>query len=259
MATSDYGALIGDAATAYALIGGTVRTIGTLMPNVAVEEVHHDTAVLTQHPTETGSPVTDHVFIMPQIVELRWAWSDSFVGAVGYANEVYQALLALQQTRKGFPISTAKRQYENMQIVSLTAKTDIETPNALLPIAVCQQIIQVDVQTTAGTTSPNTDGNSGVGNTATDKPSASDLAAANAANSGYAAYDPKTGNVSFPNGTATGGTVQLQGLPTAPQWGDPITPVTPSSFSGTMQSISAGGTSAYPSDITGFSVSGVSP
>ncbi len=147
---ADFGPIIGDALSAYALIGGSNRSLGTIMPHVAIEEVHHDTAVLTQHPVATGSPITDHMYLMPKMVEVRWGWSDSTAMAEGYCIDVYNELLSLQQKRKPFPISTGWRQYKNMQIVSLTAKNDVENPNALLPIAVCQEIIMADIQTTGG-------------------------------------------------------------------------------------------------------------
>ena len=216
---ADFGPIIGDALSSYALIGGSNRSLGTIMPHVAIEEVHHDTAVLTQHPVSTGSPITDHMFLMPKMVEIRWGWSDSTAMAEGYCIDVYNELLSLQQKRKPFPISTAWRQYRNMQIVSLTAKNDAENPNALLPIAVCQEIIMADIQTTGGAASPS-DGSGMVANV-----NSGDITKANATAAGLNL--DTSGNVSWPNQPTTMGTQSLTlpaGVSSTTAWGATVTP-----------------------------------
>src|ERR1700729_3931238 len=108
---SPFGPIIGDAAALFALIAPSgQRSIGTIFPDVAVEEIHRDVAQITMHPVETGTPVSDHMFFMPQTVELRWFWSNSSAQAEGFVQIIYQALLALQQSRQPQNISTGKRQ-----------------------------------------------------------------------------------------------------------------------------------------------------
>ena len=65
MLPATFGPLIGDAgAPPYALISPTVpfRNIGGIFPDVTTEEIHRDELQITQHPVETGAPVTDHCF-----------------------------------------------------------------------------------------------------------------------------------------------------------------------------------------------------
>jgi hypothetical protein len=218
-----FGPIIGDAAAAFALITPTgQRSIGTIFPDVAVEEIHRDEMQITVHPVETGTPVTDHSFLMPQTVELRWFWSNSSAQAEGFVQAIYQQLLALQQSRQPQTISTGKRQYTSMLIRSILVRTDPETEFALALIAVAQQLITTSVTTTAGS-SPNSNGSSSIGNVA-DNPSASTIAAqADAA--GGADVDSQ-GNVSFPNAVAPGGFVS-------------VSPVVASSFGQTSNSLLA--------------------
>ena len=88
---------------------------------------------------------------------------------------------------------------------------------------VMAQVIMASVTTaSAGATSPNTNGSSGVGNVnAAADGTASGIAAQNAAAKGFAVDG--AGNVSFPNGVAPGGTVNIAGVSTTGSW---------SSFSG---------------------------
>src|SRR6185312_2012998 len=190
------------------------RSIGTIFPDCAVEEIHRDDAQMTIHPVETGSPITDHMFLMPQTVELRWFWSNSSAGAEGYVQEVYQAILALQQSRELQDIVTGKRQYTSMQFRSLVVRTNPETEFSLALIALAQQMILTSV-TTTGASSPNSNGSAGVGNVS-DPPQPSTLAAQNAQAAGLGVDDQ--GNVSFPNGVATTGNYSIPSI-TAPTFG----------------------------------------
>ncbi len=187
---------------AYALITQSARSISTIIPDCPVEEVHRDELQVTMHPVATGTPITDHSFLMPQMVELRWGWSNSNAQAEGYVQAVYQELLALQQSRQPFDVSTGKRQYSNMLLRSLQIRTDEASEFTLMGLAICQQVILTSVQTGASsTTSPNSDGSQNI---------TQQVSTADAISAGYAV--DSSGNVSFPNGVATGGTFQLQGV-----------------------------------------------
>src|SRR6185312_9430788 len=196
------------------------RSIGTIFPDCAVEEIHRDDAQMTIHPVETGSPITDHMFLMPQTVELRWFWSNSSAGAEGYVQEVYQAILALQQSRELQDIVTGKRQYTSMQFRSLVVRTDPETEFSLALIAIAQQMILTSV-TTTGAHSPNTNGSSGIGNVG--DPAQPSTTASRAAAAGGANVDSQ-GNVSFPTAVAPGGFIS-------------VPPVVASSFGQTSNSL----------------------
>jgi hypothetical protein len=159
-----FGALIGDAISNFALIGYTGRSIGTLIPDVVVEETHHDEATITQHPVEVGAPITDHAYMQPYTVEIRCGWSDSSMQSEGFVQEVYQQLLAMQSALQPIDIITGKRAYTGMLLRSLAVKTDETSEFALMVIALAQQVIITDTQTTAASasSSANTDGSSTV-------------------------------------------------------------------------------------------------
>lgn len=234
-----FGPIIGDAAAAFALISPTgQRSIGTLIPDVAVEEIHHDESEVTWHTVETGSPVSDHVFDNPNTVELRWFWGDSAAQAAGYSQVVYQELLSLKASHTVFNVSTGKRQYTNMLVRTLIVKTDPQAEFTLAVIAICQELIFASLQTTSGSTSPNTNGNTGLGNISNPggpggigsdavAGGASGDAATSSGSGGIGSdyiaaggtYDSQ-GNVSFPNGVASSGSVSLNPNPTASSYGD---------------------------------------
>jgi hypothetical protein len=216
-----FGPIIGDAAAAFALISPIgQRSIGTLLPDVAVEEIHHDESEITQHPVETGSPVSDHVYDQPATVEIRWFWGDSAAQAEGFSQVVYQELLALKASHTVFNVSTGKRQYTNMLMRTLLVKTDPETEFTLAVTAICQNLIFATLQTAAGSNSPNTNGSSAVGNVS-DPPGTggigSDTAAAAHAAAAGAPVDSQ-GFVSFPNDIAPGGSIALSPV-VASSWG----------------------------------------
>ena len=134
-------ALIGDILTPYALIASPSRYIGTIFPDVTVREVHSDTNVITAHPVETGTPVSDHVFANPQVIEIACGFSDSTGGYVGYSQDVYQEFLALRDTRQPFDVSTGKRLYQNMLFGEIAVVTDPSSEYALMVTARLQQVI----------------------------------------------------------------------------------------------------------------------
>lgn len=237
-----FGPTIGDAATAFALIAPTgQRSIGPIFPNVAEEEIHHDEMTITRHPVQTGSPVTDHMFAEPVVVELRWYWSNSVAGAEGYVQAIYQQILALQKSRVPTDITTGKRQYQNMGIASVAVRTNPETEFALALIVIASEMIFASV-TTSSSVAPNTNGSTLVGNVS-DPASNATLSANNAAAAGLA-VDPQ-GNVSFPNGVAPGGNFTVPGV-TAPSFGQTASSI----FSGSPALTSGGA----DNPLLGFSV-----
>lgn len=137
--------------------------IGGIEIEATLEEVYADVLHTTQHPVEVGAPITDHAFKRPVEVVLRCGWSNSslnaMVGAVtalfsgslsnaDYVSGVYSQLVALQESRELFDLTTSKRQYYNMQIVALQCKVDEKTSNVLMCSATCREIIIVQTQST---------------------------------------------------------------------------------------------------------------
>ncbi len=150
---------------AFALITTPIRAIGTILPDVVVEELHRDELVITSHPVETGAPISDHAFKLPQEVEIRCGWSNSSAGFVGYVELVYNELLALQQSRVPFTVFTGKRVYQDMLIRSLQVTTDETSEWALMVTAGLQQVIIANTATTSQTANASPSMSSRVGST----------------------------------------------------------------------------------------------
>ena len=136
--------LIGDELGNYVLISQTPRYIGTVVPDVTVEEVHNDRLEITQHPIQTGAVVSDHSFAPPATCVIRCGFSDSTGGYPGYVLEVYQFFLDLQATRQPFDVSTGKRSYTNMLIRELGVTTDVSSEYALMCAVSLQQVTLTD-------------------------------------------------------------------------------------------------------------------
>jgi hypothetical protein len=142
-------------------------SIGGIAIQAILEETHVDRLEVTEHPVESGTPISDHSFARPTEVMLRCGWSnastEALTGAVtalfsggglsasDYVLSVYSQLLALQKSRQPFSIKTTKRSYDNMMMPSLYVTTDEKTSQALLVTATCREVI---IATTQSTTLP---------------------------------------------------------------------------------------------------------
>lgn len=126
------------------------RSIGYLIPDVVVEEIVRDNAFITQHPVERGATISDHAFILPTEIQMTTGWSDSTVGYLGYADETYQAILALQATREPFTVTTPRRSYDSMLISGIEMQTTEITANVLLLRVTMRKVIIVSTQITSG-------------------------------------------------------------------------------------------------------------
>lgn len=136
---------------AYALIQPSARAIGMIFADVTVEENHRDEVIITQHPIEGGGVITDHAYKRPAELEIRCGFSNSSAGYVGYVQQQYQALLALQLARQPFSVYTGKRRYRNMLIRGLSVVTDPHSENILMASVALQEVILAKTQTTGNT------------------------------------------------------------------------------------------------------------
>lgn len=132
------------------------RYIGTIIPDVAIEEQQSDRVQLTQHPVAVGSPVSDHAYRMPSSVTMRAGWSNSTPGVElswGYSRieSIYKKLVTLQGNLQPFTLTTGKRTYQNMMLTELSVRTDRTTEQALIVEAHFQEVMRV---TTKSTTQP---------------------------------------------------------------------------------------------------------
>src|SRR4029077_19725214 len=59
------------------------RKIGTIIPDVTIEESHSDRLTVTQHPVASGSQIADHAYKMPATITMRVGFSNSSVISAG--------------------------------------------------------------------------------------------------------------------------------------------------------------------------------
>lgn len=142
--------LIGDAASGYAYIGGGQRSIGTLIPDIVIAELHHDHMTITKHPVETGAAISDHCFMENPVVEMQCGASNSTGQSEGYVQAVYAQVLAEQAKRQPFNVTTGKRQYSSMLISDIIVTTD-ESKEYVLDFTVkLERVTIVSTQTSSG-------------------------------------------------------------------------------------------------------------
>ena len=132
-----------------------------------LEEVHHSTLEVTEHPVQTGAAITDHSYNRPAEIVLKCAWSNSSLsgllagatdrqtinlkkmlsGAISdqtYVSGIYTQLLALKEARMPISISTSLKLYQNMLITAIQVTRDVKTYQALMCSITCKEVILVD-------------------------------------------------------------------------------------------------------------------
>lgn len=120
-----------------------LRSIGGIIPDVIIEEVHTDEIELTQHPVQQGAAITDHKFKKPMQLKMSVLF-----GKDTDINDVYKKLLDLQTSDELLTITTGRRTYKNMQIKSLQVTTNKETNSILSVTADLTEVIIVSVTIT---------------------------------------------------------------------------------------------------------------
>jgi hypothetical protein len=123
------------------IIGGG----GVIIPDCVVEETGRSDLMITEHPVEIGSVISDHAYSKPNEVTLRWSWTNSGVGE-GFVQAIFAQLKALQVARIPFTLYTGKFVYTNMLFASLGETTNVASENSLAIVAVCREVIIVSTQ-----------------------------------------------------------------------------------------------------------------
>lgn len=120
-----------------------------IIPDAAVEETSRNDLQITEHPVELGSTISDHAFMKPREVTLRWSWSNSglYGGYETAMQDIYQMLASLQAERQPLNIYTGKQAYQSMLIASLGVTTNESSEYAVQAIMVCREVIIVTTQT----------------------------------------------------------------------------------------------------------------
>lgn len=157
------GAASAAAVTLFKLYNQSNRYIGSILAPCVVSEHHNDTAIITDHPVEFGSPISDHMYQLPKKVDIEVVYSLSsginglkmIASAVGLANksavtlrDYYDQFLKIQNTQQLIKINTGKRTYQNMVIESIECITDVNTENMLKLTLRCREVIIVTTSTT---------------------------------------------------------------------------------------------------------------
>jgi hypothetical protein len=125
--------------------------ISDLIPQIVVEEIARDRVTMTSHPVEFGAKVTDHAYVEPAEVMLKYGWSNSSEeagGDEGFVVDAYEQLLELMRARQPVAVYTGKRFYPAMLIVSVEAPTNLDREFSLVTSARCQELIIANTQLT---------------------------------------------------------------------------------------------------------------
>jgi hypothetical protein len=155
------------------ILFGSGRGLGTLIPNVVIEESHDDELEITDHPVDRSADITDNSFRRPSALQLRYGWAPGaplvggLVGTIlpvtsglvsgvnqvlnagdDYLTSIYQKLRDLQATRQPFTITTGKRVYENMLLRRISFTTTAETEYSMIVTLLCREVQLVSVTTT---------------------------------------------------------------------------------------------------------------
>lgn len=134
------------------------RRIGLIVPSVVVSEKHNDTLEITEHPVETGAPVSDHAYKRPSevVMEVGFAGGGSMLDFIDTSSlgltlglspkETYQQILDLQSSRIPFDVVTGKRLYSNMLIRAIEVTTDRTSENVLMAVLTLREVIITQTQ-----------------------------------------------------------------------------------------------------------------
>lgn len=136
-----------------------IRYIGSVFPDVVMEEDATDELEITKQPveqaTQQSGTITDHAWKHPARLTLRIGFSNSSPQAGGdpeYATDQYNALLAMQVSLQPQAVQTGKRNYPAMLLTSVNQITDETSEMSLMAVVALEQLIIV---TTATTQIPN--------------------------------------------------------------------------------------------------------
>lgn len=142
------------------LLAGQGRTIMGLFADVTIEEKHKDELRITEHPTEVGSPISDHAYKEAPKVTMKIGWSESAGRLNGMVGDtilggplglvgIYETLQQLQNNMVLLVVSTGKRLYTNMLIKSLGNTTEMSSENALMIDITFKKVIIVQTHEAA--------------------------------------------------------------------------------------------------------------
>ena len=117
-----------------------IRSLGTIIPNITIEESHDDSIEITNHPVQQGAAISDHSYKNPSSLKVQYGFNVDI-------NIVYEKLLKLQTEGTLLEVVTGRRNYKNMLIKSLSTTTNNKTNQILFIAAELKEVIIVSTQT----------------------------------------------------------------------------------------------------------------
>lgn len=150
-------------------------SIGTIFPDVMIEEVGRHELEITHHPVEHGAPIADHAYKRPIEVSMRVGWSNAGHSPT-WIDDVFSALRSLQDALAPFSVFTPRAMYERMLFASLILTVNEQSSdNSLMVQALFRRIIIVGtqaIQATAPVKAPSESAKPKTGHASTPKPQA---------------------------------------------------------------------------------------
>lgn len=124
--------------------------IGSVVPQLIIEQDMVDDVRPTDHPVEQGAEITDHAVKLPSAVQFRLGWTNSSQAAQGdrdYITKIYSQLLKIEAARQLITISAIRRIYRDMLILHLGVTWDEHTRYALFLRLRARKIILANTST----------------------------------------------------------------------------------------------------------------
>lgn len=122
-----------------------------LQADAVVEEEANDEMVITDHPVEQGSVISDHAYKLPAELTLLYVWAmgspQNTDQNITFLNSLYAEFLAIQVTRSFCNVFTGKRIYQRMLIKNINVPTDKEKENILYIRLYMRELLLATTQT----------------------------------------------------------------------------------------------------------------
>jgi len=128
--------------------------IGSIQIDASLSEDHIYRAMITDNPVEDGTVFSDHVVLLPVVLEMECRISDAtqsiaqFRGSGG-SIAAFQELVALQKRRELFTVTTGINVYQNMMFEELSVPREALDGRSIRFNATLREILVVgeDVST----------------------------------------------------------------------------------------------------------------
>ena len=126
---------------------------------------HYQQSVITLNPVQTGAPIADHAYTMPQRLTVELLMSDAMQSyyitqwqdGPTRSYSAYQKLLSLQQQRTPLQVATRMNQYDRMLVTEVRAAESSETKYGGKFYVTFTQILTAQIEATNSSFNPLTD------------------------------------------------------------------------------------------------------